>query len=60
MKIKAVLYNPNYMEHGLVTIPCPIPSNQYDSTITMLEALDIGNPRARDCTIEEIGGSAPV
>ena len=25
----------------------------------MLEALDIGDPRARDCTVEEIEGSAP-
>ena len=47
------------MEYGLVTIPFPIPSNQYDDTIKMLEALDIGDPRARDCTVEEIEGSVP-
>ena len=59
MRIKAALYNADRMEYGLVTIPFPIPSNQYDDTIKMLEALDIGDPRARDCTVEEIEGSVP-
>ena len=59
MRIKAALYNADRMEYGLVTIPFPIPSNQYDDTIKMLEALDIGDPWARDCTVEEIEGSVP-
>lgn len=59
MRIKAALYNADCMEYGLVTIPFPIPSNQYDDTIKMLEALDIGDPWARDCTVEEIEGSVP-
>ena len=59
MRIKAALYNADRMEYGLVTIPFPIPSNQYDDTIKMLEALDIGDLRARDCTVEEIEGSVP-
>lgn len=59
MRIKAALYNADRMEYGLVTIPFPIPSNQYGDTIKMLEALDIGDPRARDCTVEEIEGSVP-
>ena len=59
MRIKAVLYNADHMEYGLVTIPFPIPQAQYNDTIKMLEALDIGDPRARDCTVEEIEGSVP-
>lgn len=59
MKIKAALYNADHLEYGLVTIPFPISRDQYDDTIKMLEALDIGDPRARDCTVEEIEGSAP-
>ena len=59
MKIKAALYNADHLEYGLVTIPFPIPRDQYDDTIKMLEALDIGDPRARDCTVEEIEGSVP-
>ena len=59
MRIKAALYNADHMEYGLVTIPFPIPRDQYDDTIKMLEALDIGDPQARDCTVEEIEGSVP-
>ena len=59
MRIKAALYNADHLEYGLVTIPFPIPQDQYNDTIKMLEALDIGDPRARDCTVEEIEGSVP-
>ena len=59
MRIKAVLYNAEHLEYGLVTIPFPIPQDAYSETIRMLEALDIGGPRARDCTVEEIEGSVP-
>ena len=59
MRIKAALYNAGHLEYGLVTIPCPIPQDQYDDTIKMLEALDSGGPRARDCMVEEIEGSIP-
>ena len=60
MKIRAALYNANHLEYGLVTIPFPIPLDQYDSTIGMLEALDIGDPQARDCMVEELQGPAPI
>ena len=46
MKIKAALYNADHLEYGLVTIPFPISRDQYDDTIKMLAALDIGDPRA--------------
>lgn len=59
MRIKAVLYNADHPEYGLVTVPFPIPQDQYDDAIKMLEAVDIGDPRARDCTVEEIEGSVP-
>ena len=60
MKIRAALYHANHLEYGLVTIPFPIPPDQYDSTIGMLEALDIGDPLARDCMVEELQGPAPI
>ena len=44
---------------ALVTIPFPIPQDQYNDTIKMLEALDIGDPRAKDCMVEEIEGCVP-
>ena len=59
MRIKAALYNAEHLEYGLVSIPFPIPQDAYSETVGMLEALDIGGPRARDCTVEEIEGSVP-
>lgn len=59
MRIKAALYNADHLEYGLVTIPFPIPQDQYNDTIKMLEALDIGDPRAKDCMVEEIEGCVP-
>ena len=60
MKIRAALYNANHLEYGLVTIPFPIPPDQYDSTIGMLETLDIGDPQARDCVADEIQSPIPA
>ena len=51
--------NADHLEYGLVTIPFPIPQDQYNDTIKMLEALDIGDPRAKDCMVEEIEGCVP-
>ena len=42
MRIKAALYNAGHLKYGLVTIPFPIPQEQYNGTIKMLEALDKG------------------
>ena len=55
MKIRAALYNANHLEYGLVTIPFPIPPDQYDSTIGMLETLDIGDPQ----TVWQMRSRAP-
>ena len=60
MKIKAALYNADHLEYGLVTIPFPIPRDEYSDTIKMLDALDIGDPRARDCVVEEIECNALI
>lgn len=57
MRIKVALYNAGHLEYGLITIPFPIPQDQYTGTIKMLEALDIGGPQARDCMVEEIEGN---
>lgn len=59
MQIKTALYNADHLEYGIVTIPFPIPKDQYHSTIKMLEAFDIGEPRERDCTVREVLGPVP-
>ena len=60
MRVKAALYHPERPEYGLVTIPFPIPPDQYASTVEMLRGLNIGEALARDCMVKEVQGSAPV
>lgn len=60
MRIKAVLGNAEHPEYGVVEIPLPIPKEQYDSTIRMLEGLGIGDVIQRDCKVEELVGAYPV
>ena len=52
--LKAVLSNPLHPEYGQVTVPFPIPSDQYDQTIETLQAAELGFSVNRDCTVDEI------
>ena len=42
--IKAVLSNISHPEFGVVSIPLPIPKEQYDSCVELLESLKLGLP----------------
>ncbi len=52
--IKAVLSNPQHPECGQITIPFPIPVDQYDKTIEMLRAMGLGEPVDLDCKVDVI------
>ena len=52
--IKAALSNPRRPECGQITIPFPIPVDQYDQTIEMLQAADLGFSVNRDCKVDEV------
>lgn len=52
--IKAVLSNPRNPECGQFTIPFPIPVDQYDQTIDMLQAMELGGPVNRDCRVDVV------
>ena len=54
MMIQAVLGNPNHPEYGVVTIPFPIPHDQYAHCMELLEALEIGDAVKADCQVQEI------
>ena len=54
MQFKAVLGNAKHPEYGVANIPFPIPMEQYESTIEMMRALEIGDALERDCRVEEI------
>ena len=60
MVLKAALKNERHPEYGVVTLPFPIPKEEYDSTIRMLKGLDIGDAVRQDCTVEEFQGGWPV
>ena len=52
--IQAVLSNPSHPEYGVVTIPFPIPHNQYAHCMDLLEALEIGDAVKTDGKVEKI------
>ena len=54
MMIQAILSNPSHPEYGVVTIPFPIPHDQYAHCMELLEALEIGDAVKTDCKVEKI------
>ena len=60
MQYQAVLSNAQHPEYGVLTVPFPIPAEQYDEIIEMLEALEIGDPLKHDCRVDEISDHWPV
>ena len=60
MIFKAVLSNKAHPEYGAATIPFPIPDDQYDSTIELLDGLGIGDATAQDCRVEEVPIGMPI
>ena len=51
---QVILSNPDYPDYGVVTIPFPIPHNQYAHCMELLEALEIGDAVKADCMVEEV------
>ena len=58
--MQAVLSNAAHPEYGVATIPFPIPREQFDHCIELVEALEIGISSARDCHVDEIRSAWPV
>ena len=58
--MQAVLSNAGHPEYGVATIPFPIPREQFDHCIELVEALEIGNTSIRDCHVDEIRSAWPV
>ena len=52
--IKAVLSNASHSEYGRVTLSFPIPNDQYDQTIEMLQTMELGFSRNRDCRVVDL------
>ncbi len=58
--IKAVLSNPRHPEYGQITIPFPIPNKEYDHSIELLKALELGDVLQRDCQVDEVNSHYEV
>lgn len=58
--IKAALVSPNHPEYGTATVPFPIPSEDYDRTMELLEGLGIGDPLRQDCQVDELDSNYSV
>ena len=54
MMLEAVLSNADHPEYGVATIPFPIPKEQYDQCVEMVNALEIGDPHKKDCKVQSI------
>ena len=55
-----VLSNAQHPEYGVLTVPFPIPRDQYDGIIEMLEELEIGDAVARDCRVDQVSDEYPI
>ena len=60
MIFKATLTNKAHPEYGQATIPFPIPGDQYDQTIELLEGLAIGSPTGQDCRVDFLDSKHPI
>ena len=58
--MQAILGNAAHPEYGVATIPFPIPRAEYANCVALLEALEIGDARDRDCQVREICGPLPA
>ena len=54
--MKAVLSNADHPEYGVATIPLPVPRNQYDHCVALLEALET----EADCRLDSLDSAWPV
>ena len=57
---QVVLSNKDHMEYGVVTVPFPIPEDQYADITRMLEVLHVGSELSRDCMVESVESDWPV
>jgi len=60
MMMEAVLTSRTHPEYGEITIPFPIPEEDYDRTMELLEELGIGDVLAQDCRIVKLESAYPV
>ena len=57
---QVMIGNARHPEYGTATVPFPIPRDEYEHVLGLLEAMEIGDALERDCYVEELTGDSPV
>lgn len=57
---QTILSNKDHLEYGVVTVPFPIPEEQYAEITKMLEVLHAGSEISPDCMVESVESDWPV
>lgn len=58
--MQVILSNANYPHYGEITVPLPIPDEQYDRIIEKLQAMEMGDAVKRDCQIDVAPEEYPI
>ncbi|WP_195325552.1 hypothetical protein, partial [Flavonifractor plautii] len=58
--LRCVLSNAAHPEYGQVTIPFPIPVMEYERTLELLAAMELGVRLKRDCRVDELESGFPI
>ena len=58
--MEATLSNKDRPEYGSVTVPLPIPPEEYDLWLGLLQKMEIGDPLAQDCRVEALINAPPI
>ena len=58
--MQAILSNASFPHYGQISVPLPIPDEQYDRIIRMLQALEMGDALKRDCQVDVAPEEYPI
>ena len=58
--MQVILSNPKHPEYGQVTIPLPLPRDQYEDCVELLKKLEIGSATEQDCQVMKISSAFPA
>ena len=58
--MQAILSNARFPHYGQISVPLPIPDEQYDRIIRMLQAMEMGDAVKRDCQIDVAPEEYPI
>lgn len=60
MTVRAVLKSSGHPEYGEVTVPFPIPREDYDHVVELLEGIGSGDVLRRDCRVVDLDSQYPI